>query len=46
MLSGSAEFSPFGARERFVAAVIRIALRILLKPALSPRVPIAARGRA
>ena len=42
MLSDSAEFLPSGARERIVAAVLRAALRILLKPALSPRVPIAA----
>jgi monoterpene epsilon-lactone hydrolase len=45
MLSDSAEFRPSGARERIVAAVLRAALRILLKPALSPRVPITAQRR-
>jgi acetyl esterase/lipase len=42
MLSDSAELLPDGARERIVASALRVALTVLLKPALSPRLPIAA----
>ena len=42
MLSDSAALLPSGARERVVAAALRVALTLLLKPALSPGVPIAA----
>jgi acetyl esterase/lipase len=41
MLSNEMEFAPRGIRERFTAVVLRAALRTLLKPALSPKVPIA-----
>jgi acetyl esterase/lipase len=40
MSSDSAELVPPGARERIVAALLRAALRIALKPMLSPRVPL------
>ena len=40
MLSDSAQLS--GTRERIVASALRVALAVLLKPVLSPRVPIAA----
>ena len=42
MLSDSAELLPSGARERVVASALRVALTVLLKPVLSPLVPIAA----
>jgi hypothetical protein len=35
-----AEFARLGMRERLTAAVLRTALRTLIKPALSPKVPI------
>ncbi len=40
MPSNNADFIPGGARERLVAAVLRMAARMFLKPALSPHVPI------
>jgi acetyl esterase/lipase len=42
MLSDSAQLSPSGARERIVESALRVALTVLLKPVLSPRLPIAA----
>lgn len=45
MLSASASFVPGGARERLVASLLRLALRLALKPRLSPDVPIAAQRR-
>ncbi|MEA2957660.1 MAG: hypothetical protein QOJ58_3160 [Alphaproteobacteria bacterium] len=45
MLSASAEFVPRGARERIVAPLLRLALQLALKPALSPSVPIARQRR-
>jgi acetyl esterase/lipase len=41
MLSASAEFVPRNARERIVAPLLRLTLRLALKPVLSPDVPIA-----
>lgn len=40
MLSNETEFAPRGMSERFTAVVLRAALRTLVKPALSPNVPI------
>jgi acetyl esterase/lipase len=40
MPSGEAEFAPPGMGERLAAAVLRTALRTLVKPVLSPGVPI------
>jgi acetyl esterase/lipase len=40
MPGNEAEFAPRGIRERLTALVLRIALRTLVKPALSPKVPI------
>jgi acetyl esterase/lipase len=45
MLSASADFVPGGARERIVAPLLRLALRLALKPVLSPDVPIARQRR-
>jgi acetyl esterase/lipase len=41
MLSVSADFVPQTARERIVAPLLRLALKVALKPVLSPDVPIA-----
>jgi acetyl esterase/lipase len=40
MPCNEAEFAPPGIRERLTAVVLRAALRTLVKPALSPKVPI------
>src|SRR5580704_14188426 len=40
MLFNSAEFVPNSARERLVAPISRVVLRLALKPALSPNIPI------
>ncbi len=45
MLSDSADFIPPGARERLTAPVLRLAVRLALKPAFSPRVSIASQRR-
>ena len=45
MLSADAEFVPRGARERIVAPLLRLALRLALKPVLSPDAPIARQRR-
>jgi acetyl esterase/lipase len=45
MLLDSADFVPPGARERLTAAFLRWALRLALKPALSPQISIAAQRR-
>jgi acetyl esterase/lipase len=37
----SADFIPAGTRERLAATVLRIAARLFLQPALSPKIPIA-----
>lgn len=39
-MSSDSTLVPAGARERIVAAVLRAALRIVLKPMLSPRIPL------
>lgn len=39
MLSNSADFIPAGALERRAAAILRLGVRLILKPAFSPRVP-------
>jgi acetyl esterase/lipase len=41
MLCNSAELTPSGLRERLMAPMLRSALRIVLQPVLSPRVPVA-----
>lgn len=45
MLLDSVDFIPSGAQERLLAPILRVALRLVLKPALSPRVSIAAQRR-
>jgi len=45
MLSDSADFIPPGVRERLTAPVLRLAVRLALKPAFSPRVSIASQRR-
>ncbi len=45
MLSASADLVPRGVRERVVASVLRLGLRLALKPKLSPAVPIADQRR-
>jgi acetyl esterase/lipase len=40
MLLNSAEFTPADGRERWAAPILRLAVRTVLKPALSPSVPI------
>jgi acetyl esterase/lipase len=45
MLSASADLVPRGVRERVAASVLRLALRLALKPKLSPDVPIAEQRR-
>jgi acetyl esterase/lipase len=40
MLCNSAEFAPRGGRERLTALLFRSAVRLTLKPALSPKIPI------
>jgi acetyl esterase/lipase len=40
MLCNSAEFSPCGARERLTALLLRNAVRLAVKPVLSPHVPL------
>src|SRR6202451_3451704 len=40
MPSDEAELQRPGARERLTAAIVRAALRTMVKPALSPKVPI------
>ena len=45
MPSGEAEFAPPEMGERLTAAVLRAALRTLMKPALSPKVPIVRQRR-
>jgi acetyl esterase/lipase len=41
MLCSSAEYTPSGTREWLVALLLRSAVRVALKPVLSPKVPIA-----
>jgi len=45
MLSASADLAPRGFRERVVAAVLRLGLRLALKPKLAPDVPIVEQRR-
>ncbi|MBV8835931.1 MAG: alpha/beta hydrolase fold domain-containing protein [Alphaproteobacteria bacterium] len=45
MLSASAELRPRGARERALAAVLRLGLRLALKRKLAPDVPVAEQRR-
>ena len=45
MLSDSADFIPPGVRERLTAPVLRLAVRLALKPAFSPHVSIASQRR-
>ena len=45
MLMTSAEFVPRGLREGVLAPLLRLALRLALKPKLAPEVPIAAQRR-
>jgi len=45
MLSDSADFVPWRARECIVASLLRIGLRLALKPVLSPEIPIARQRR-
>jgi hypothetical protein len=45
MLCDDAEFAPRGARERLTAFLLRSALRIAVKPVLSPNVPLSSQRR-
>lgn len=45
MLCNSAEFAPHGGRQRLAVALLRALTRLAVKPALSPRVPVARQRR-
>ena len=45
MLCDDAELAPRGAREKLTAFLLRSALRIAVKPVLSPNVPLSSQRR-